>query len=465
MKKSNKGANRGSLKRLKEEISLCFNENDYDGAIEICEKMISLFPKNVYGYVTQIKALTHNYNKYLDQEQLKEVKKVYEKAFELSSKNDGELLKKEFEDYLYDLKEVENLRKIKKDIISKEFLKNVYNDSLTFVNQNITALLSYGKNGLKIKNGYDFINGLFLFCMLLFNLISPNYLLILTIPFGIFGVITMYSFIEMNFFDKGKYKLEKEYYQKINNDATKRVINLKKEIKSAEESLLFLREQKNSSVSKIPELFLLDISDLTINDEKKIADKISSAFVGGDVVKFSFLLENNTNLNTNEITNYIKNELNKEDELSKYVNNKISEKKNNQNEALLMKKIGKHNLIVLLITLFISISSMVILIRNFYEMNLVAFIFSVIVGFISMLIYNVNTGKHSNFTDTFNDNLLSTVFNSTMVYDLIYYKVTNGLSITYGFLQIPIIITLILMGFVMLISLVKYTHLLKRLRS
>lgn len=465
MKKSNKGANKGSLKRLKEEISLCFNENDYDKAIEICKKMVNLFPKNAYGYVSQVKALTHNYNKYLDQEQLKEVKKVYEKAFELSSKNDGELLKKEIGDYLYDLKEVENLRRIRKDIISKEFMKNICNDSLTFVNQNITALLSYGKNGLKIKNGYDFLNGLFLFCMFLFNLVSPNYLLILTIPFGIFGVITMYSFIEMNFFDNGKYKLEKESYQKINKDASKRVINLKKEIKDAEENLLFLREQKNSSVTKIPELFLPDINELIINDEKKIADKISSAFVGGDFVKFSFLLENNTNLNTNEITNHIKNELNKEDELSKYVNNKISEKKNNQSEALLMKKIGKHNLIALLITLFISISSMVILINNFYEMNFTSFIFSVIVGFISMFIYNVNTGKHSNFTDTFNDNLLSTVFNSTMVYDLIYYKVTNGLSITYGFLQVPITFTLILMGFVMLISLIKYEYLLKKLRS
>lgn len=465
MKKSNKGASKGSLKRLKEEIASCLNDNNYDEAKTLCEKAISLFPKNVYGYVTLIKALTHNYNKYLPQDQVRDLKQIFEKAYELSSKNDKELLKKEFDDYLYDLREVENLRKIKKDIVSKEFLRNVYDDSLAFVNQNITALLSYDKNGLKIKNGYDFIDGLFLFCMLLYNLTSPNYLLVLTIPFGIFGAITMYSFLEMNFFDKGKYKLEKETYQKIMNDANQKVIELKKEIKGIEESLIFLKEQKNSSAKKIPELFLSDIDDLIANDEKKVADKISSAFLLGDVVRFSFLLENNTNLNTNEITDRISKELNKEDDLSKYVSNKISEKKSKQNEALLMKKVGKMNVLSLIVTLFISVFSIIILIRNFYEMNLIAFVISIIVGFISMFIYNINTGKHFNFTDTFNDNLLSTIFNSTLVYDLIYYKVTKGLSITYGFLQIPITLTLTLMGFVMLTSLMKYKYLLKKLRS
>ncbi len=465
MKKSNKGASKGSLKRLKEEISSSFSDKDYDKAKILSDKAIVLFPKNAYIYVSQIKALTHDYNKYLDQEQIKEVKKIYEKAYELSSKNDRELLKKEFEDYLYDLKEVDNLRRIKKDITSKEFLKNIYCDSLTFLNQNITTLLSYGKNGLKIKNGYDFINGLFLFSMLIFNLTIPNYLLILTVPFGIFGTITMYSFVEMNFLNKGKYKLEKEEYQKINSYANEKVNNLKKEINDIEQGLSFLKEQKNSSTSKIPELFLEDITDLINNDEKKLADEIYSVFSSGDIVKFSVLLENYTNLEADEIINRIKNILNKEDELSKYIKNKILEKKNKQNEALLMKKISKKNLIALVISLFISIFSIIILINNFYNINLIAFIFSVIIGFVSMFIYNVNTGKHSNFKDTFNDNLLSTVFNSTLVYDLVYYKVIKGLPIAYGFVKIPIIITFILMGFVMLASLIKYNYLLKRLRS
>lgn len=82
-----------------------------------------------------------------------------------------------------------------------------------------------------------------------------------------------------------------------------------------------------------------------------------------------------------------------------------------------------------------------------------------------MLIYNVDTGKHASLSDTFNDNLLVTVFNSTIVYDLIYSKLNNGLSITYGFLQIPLTFILIFMGFVLLVSSIKYIYLLKKLRS
>ncbi len=466
MKRSSKGASKGSLKKLKEEVEICLKCNDYDKAKPFCERIISLFPKNVYGYVSHLKCLTNNYNKYLKQEELKEVKKTFDDAYNLSSKTDKILLKKAFDDYLYDLKEVENLRKIKKDIVSKEFLKNVYNDSLTFINQNLNFALTCGKNGTKIKNRYDLINGLFLFFLLLYNLISPNYLLILTIPFGIFGLITIYSFIEMNFFKKGKYKLEKDIYQKIINESNEKILRLKRKINEVNDSLTFLLDQKTSSITKLPELFLTDIDDLVNNDEKKTADQISEMLISKDVVKFSFLLENKTNLGVQEITNFIKQEKSyKDDELSEYVNIKINEKKNNQNEAMLMKKVTKVNVLSLIITLFISIFSIIILVNNFYEMNLTAFISSIIVGVVSMLVYNVNTGKHASLTDTFNDNLLSTVFNATLVYDLIYFKFTNGLSITYGFLQIPITLTLVFVGFVMLISLLKYENLLKKLRS
>ncbi len=466
MKKSSKTSSKSTLKKLKEEIELCFSKECYYDAKEFAEKVMKLFPKNSYGYVAYVKVITNNYNKYLKQDELKEVRKTFDIAYELSSKNEKIALKQMFDDYLYDLKEVENLRKIKKDIVSKEFMKNVYNDSLVFINQNLSAALKYGSNGAKIKNGYDAIKGLFFLCLLLYNIINFNYLLILTIPFGIFGIITMYSFVEMNFFGKGKYRLQKNMYQKVVNNASDRLLNIKQEIKKINENLEFLKLQKASSISKIPELFLNDISDLTSNDEKKIADQIFSTFTEKDVVRFSYLLENNTNLNVDEITSFIKEETeSKDDELLKYINSKISEKKSNQNEATFMKKIKSLNVVELVVAMVISVFSIIVLINNFNEINVNAFIFAVVTGVLSMLIYNIDTGKHASFNDTFGDNLLSTVFNATLVYDLVYYKTTNELPVMYGFVQVPIIFVLVFIGFVMLISLLKYNYLLKKLRS
>ncbi len=130
-----------------------------------------------------------------------------------------------------------------------------------------------------------------------------------------------------------------------------------------------------------------------------------------------------------------------------------------------MKKIKPINIITLVITLLISIFSIIVLINNFYELNLTAFVISIIIGGLSIIIYNIDTGKHASINDTFSDNLLSTVFNATLVYDLVYYKITNGLPIMYGFVQMPIIFILVFIGFVMLISLLKYRYLLKKLRS
>ncbi len=465
MAKKNNGAS-SSFKKLKEKVELCFIENDYDTAEKLCRKIIDLYPKKVCGYVYLIKTLTKDYNKYLNHEELKAVKLIYDKAYEMSTKSEKVLLKKSFDEYLYDLKEVDNLKKIKKSIVSKEFIKNVYNDSLTFINQNMSIISSYGKNGIKIKNRYDLINGLFLFSLLIYNLFNPNYLLIFTILFGIFGIINIYSFIEMNFFSKSKYRLEKETYKKIKAEAKDEVISLKKKIRQIDEDINFIKDQKTSSITKIPQLFLNDINDLIVNDEKQIADKISSAFASSDIVRFSILLENNTNLNPNEIINHINNEVKeKNNELSKYVHNILNEKGNNQSEFILMRKVSKVNVLELVIMLVISMFSIFILFNNSRGINFEAFIVSVIIGLLSMSIYNVNTGKHRALIDTFSDNLLSTIFNSTLTYNLIYFKITNGLKLSYGFLQMPITLTLVLAGFVMLVSLIKYENLLKKLRN
>ena len=100
-----------------------------------------------------------------------------------------------------------------------------------------------------------------------------------------------------------------------------------------------------------------------------------------------------------------------------------------------------------------------------HELHIKSFVFGCATGVLSILIHNVSSGKHNSLIDTFNDNLLSTIFNSTLVYDLVYMSITNELKFTYGFVEIPIIFILIFVGFVMLISLFKYKYLLKKSRG
>lgn len=216
MKKiGSKKASKSSLKKLKEEINSYIENQDYSKSKEESLKFIQMNPNNSFGYISYIKSSTNNYNKYLDNEALKEVKRIYNDALEVLSKNEKASLKKDFDDYLYDIKETENLNKIKKEIITNEFLKIVNNEYLTFINQNLNTAKTYAKDGKRIKNIYDFIRGVFLFACLVYNLIYRNYMLVFTIPFGIFGFINIYSFFEMNFFNKGKYKEDKRIYKNM----------------------------------------------------------------------------------------------------------------------------------------------------------------------------------------------------------------------------------------------------------
>jgi len=125
MKKSSSNASPRIIKKNKELIELCFSENRFLDAIEPSLKLIEGSPKNPSGYVSYIKAVTNNYNKYLKEEELKEVKKIYDEAYILLSKKEKDNLKNSFDDYLYDLKEVDNLKKIKKELTSKFFLRNL----------------------------------------------------------------------------------------------------------------------------------------------------------------------------------------------------------------------------------------------------------------------------------------------------------------------------------------------------
>ena len=461
MKDSSK---RITLKSLIEKEEELINSKDYKSALSTANLIVSKFPKNAYGYKSLLKIKTNNFEKYVNQVELKEIKKYYEMAFNLSKKNDKVHLKESFDSYLYDLKEVDNLSKIKKEIISKEILKKIDNDSLTLINQDLNTISSYDLSGKKIKNIYDFINGIILISFLIYNIFNPNFLLIITIPFGIFGLITIYSFIDSNLISNRKNNKSSTFNDMV-NISKQNLDMLKEDIKKNEDMILFYKNQKLNSISKIPESFKSDISYLTLDNEQMEANLIIDSLARLDVVKFSYLLESKSSLKTEEINLKINSLKDVSNKLTLFINDKQIKKKSNINEALLMKDVKPINSVALVITLLISLTSSVVIFTNFFEVNIRALLISLLIGILTSFIYNVDTGKHKSLSEMFSDNLLSTIFNATIMYDLIYYKLYNQLSITYGFLQIPITICLILIGYVMLISLLKYKHLLKHLRS
>lgn len=461
-----KGSNKKTLKSLKEEVECSLDKEDYSLSLTLCEKIKKLYPKNYYGYLGYILSVTKNYKSYVNDETLRELKKNFEKAYELSKKADKESIKKEFDEYVNDCREVENLKKNRKEIISKYFLKALYNDGISYINQNINVANSYNLNGKKIVNIYDFIYGAFLLSCLIFNLIHRNYLLFLTIPFGIFGIITIYSFINTNFFGKNKLKSEKNYLSKITEEANLKINNIKKEITKLEENLNFLISQKKEIMLKIPETFLKENVNYVQDDEEGIALKILEELTNNNISSFTYLINEETSLNIDDVLLKIKPDVkDEESELMNFISNKTLEKKKNQNEVILMKKINPSYYLGIGVLLIISILCIVVLIKNFYEINFVSFIGGVVTGVICMLIYNINTGKHGSLPDTFGDNLISTISNSTLVYNLIYTSITSELKFTYGFIEMPIIFCLIFMGFVALISLFKYKNLMIKLRG
>lgn len=454
------------LKTLRKEAEEAKEKEDYSLFLTLSNTIKDSFPKNYYGYLSFVLAKTNNYKKYLPEDELKEVKKNFECAYERLKKDEKDKLKREFDEYVNDCFEVENLKKIRKNITGKYFLKELYNDGVTFINQNIQLASTYNLDGKKIVNIYDFIKGLFLFSCLVYNLIYRNALLILTIPFGIFGIITIYSFINMNFFGKRKLNSEKEYLSLIIEEANKKNKEIKSEIEKLDKNIEMLKIQKNDTMLKIPEVFLKSLENITIQNENEVASKIALELNSNNISTFTYLINEETNLNIDDIMKKIKPKVKDEnDELSRFISNKIIEKKNSQKEIIMMKKVKPASYFIIAVLLVISILSIIVISNNFYELNFISFIVSSLAGIISMLIYNIKTGKHSSLIDTFNDNLLLTIFNSTLVYDLIYTSITNELKFTYGFIEIPLIFVLMFMGFVGVVSLLKYKNLMNKLRG
>ncbi len=454
-----------TLKQLKSMHDKAITDEDYDLLLDVSCKIKKFFPKNYLGYYSYIIAKTKNYKFWQDDGMIKELKDDLSNAVSFAKKDAAKKIEDEFNEYVNDCKEVENLEKVKKELTSKIFLNDLRSDSISFINQNITTFNSYNIKGKKIVNVYDFINGLFyVFCMI-FNLVFKNYLLILTIPFGIFGLITIYSFLNMNFIKKDSLFFKRSSNKKLLDSAREKINTLKKEIDKTDEVINILKDRKVTIISRIPSCFQEQISDLIKDDEDKTSQSILEELKKNNISSFTYLINEKTDLKADEVIASLRPYSKEEDELSKIIDSKLIEIKNGQRRTLLMKEIKPFNYVMTIILMTISVLSFIVLIKNLYEINFISFIIALVTGIISMLIYNINTGKHSSLNDTFNDNLLSTVFNASLMYDLVYFSITGRLVFTYAFLEIPIIFILIFIGFVMLVSLMKYNYLLKKLRK
>lgn len=445
-----KGETLGSLKETADSL---FNNKEYEKALEICNKISISFPKNPYGYLGIIKAKTKDYSVYLEDDEIKELKTTYKKASEILKKSDLKTEDIKFNEYLNDCKEVENLKKVRLEITGKFFIKAMLENKIMGLNKEISMIKQSKKNGKKVSDIYDFIYGLFFVICLIYSLFNPSYLLILTIPFGIFGLITIYKFIDDNFIRNKVYRLKKHkaLIEKLNGE----VKSVKVEIAKIKENMGFLNDQKITIISKIPETFLSSLESLTNNNEKETAINILSKMDNKE--EFRNLVETYTNLDS-EVYSDLESDI-------KIENYSLESKKDDKKFKLIyMKKIKLWNIILTILLLALSVLSSIILYNNFYELNGKSFVFGLITGIVSLLIYNINTGKNKSLTDVFNDNLLSTVFNASLVYDLVYISITKELSITYGFLEVPMIFLFLLIGYVMLFSLLKYANFIKKLR-
>ena len=453
-----------TLKFLNEEAKLKLEEEDYLSALDIYTEMVKSYPKNKLGYIGIIESKTNYYKKYLSDSDIKKLKEIFDKAYALSNKSEKDKLKNNFERYLDDCYEVENLKKLKKDIVSNELLIKIYNNIITSINSSIASSKKYSLSGKRITNTYDFIKGVFLLFCLIYNLIFKNYLLLITIPFGIYGLIVIYSFISMNFLKKEKLLSEKIIFKKNVIKSYTKIKELKKEIENKKMSIESFKLKKKDNILKIPKDFNNNITDIIADNEEKIAENIISNLNSNNIAAFTYLVSKNTNLKSDEVLKTLDKEKEGTSTLNELINNKKENKKSNQNEILVIKQIKPHHCILMLVLLIISILSLIIILNNFSLINKTSFNIAIITGVISTLIYNINTGKHSSYTDTLNDSLILTIFNTTLVYDLVYSALVDTVSFTYGIIQMPIIFILIFIGFVSLISLLKYNNLINKLR-
>lgn len=453
MKKNNgkNSKNKKTLKKLKEDLSLFYETKKYSKALKISKKITELYPKNTFGYLEYIKIKTNFYTKYIDEKNQKKIKKMFEKLYDISSKKQKEKFKVEFDEYINDCKETYNLIKIKKDIIGKSFLRQIYEEYINHLDKKNKDIKSIYYSNISVKCIYDLIKGLFFVGCLLFNIFNPNKLLIITIPFGIFGFITIYSVIEIMFFGKNRKKEGLEKVDSFINENNCEIENCKEEIKKIESLITFLNEQKINSQSKIPRTFneQINLEFNNLDDVDSAVKSLISKLNGNKTKELCLMIDDYTNIDSSKFVNDIIEAEKKEKEKNK--------------ENFNMQKITKVNILSLIILSIASIVSLALVINNFSKFNFLSFVIATVVGITSNLIYNIQKGRHTKLTDTFNDILCISVFRTSLVYNLIYLSLNNEFDFFYNFIQIPFTFLFIFIGFIMIISIFKYKNLYKKL--
>ena len=437
-----------TLKELKKELERSNNEEDYSKSLLICEDIVDNFPKNSYGYINKIKVITQNYKKYLNEEELNQIKKIYDKVINLIPKKDIKKFKEEYDRYIDDCKEVENFKKIKIKIISKKLIREIINSKISIIDNEVKLI----ENAIIKKHKINtLIHGIFLITCFIYNIFNPNYLLFLTIPFGVFGVISVITYVN-SIIDKRKFINKINNKEKLLEDKNK----LEDEVLKCNSDIKFNEELINENLSKIPSCFTNYVLSM-FEEDSKIINNIILSIKDNDIVTLNYLIDKYTKLKKDDV-NYYSSLLKEEDtELSKYIikNSKVL------NNSVNKQKIKTYNYILLFLFIMLSIFSSIILYNNFYELNNIAFVISIIIGLITIIIYDITT-KSQTLTDAVNDTLLSTVFNTMLTYNLIYMSVTNELNISYAFIEIPIIFLLIFIGPTYLIVMIKYLIMCKK---
>ena len=426
-----------SLKKLNEQLDIALESNDEDKILKQIQKIIDIYPKNHFGYIKLIKYKTNNYKKYITDEDLKIVKDSYEMAYKYLPKKEKTPFKKEYDEYLHDIKEVNNLIKIKKNIVSKYFLKELYSNILLSLNINKLSLQS------RIQSGYNLVNGIFLLFCLVYNLIYRNAFLIITIPLGIFGVINILSFLD-----------KKNLNQKIiDYDYTNEKKSISEEIKKIDNTINFYEEEKNVSLTKIPASFHNDINGFIINNEEAISKALYKYFYNNNYVALTTMLEENTNLKINDINKIISNYLNKDEKL------------HSKKKILYVKKINKYNYVVLGLLLLVSIATIIFVLNNRYMYRLYPFLAGVFIGIIKMFIYKIEIQDNIGLNKVFLSITKSVVFSSSLIYDITYMSTLHNASINYMLLKVPLTFFLLFSGLNMVTSYMKYNKLLKKIRK
>ena len=113
---------------------------------------------------------------------------------------------------------------------------------------------------------------------------------------------------------------------------------------------------------KIPEVFLKSLEDITIQNENEVASKIALELNSNNISTFTYLINEETNLNIDDIMKKIKPKVKDEnDELSRFISNKIIEKKNSQEEIIMMKKVKPASYFIIAVLLVISILSIIVI--------------------------------------------------------------------------------------------------------